>query len=398
MRCRCLACAAIAAFLQLAAPDARSAPSDELKELRASIASLRRELAAAEESKGEAADALRDSERAISEANRRLYELNGKLRRLSDELAALSERSRGIKEGIQSQKETLSRLLHGMYVSGRGETLALALSGKAPGDIARNLRYLGYVARTRADLLADLQARLAALDLLAAETRDKQQAIAEAQAEQLQERAELAKKNATRAEVLNRVAREVARQRSQLGTLKRDEARLANLVDRLSRLLARQAPPQPGTPRAAPMPGDKEPVLAAGSGRFRQLKGHLPLPVRGEVANRFGNPRSDTGLQWRGLFIRAPEGDSVRAVAAGRVVFADWLRGFGNLLIVDHGDGYMSLYGNNESLYKQVGEAIGGGDAIATVGSSGGSPESGLYFELRYQGKAMDPLQWVSLR
>ena len=101
---------------------------------------------------------------------------------------------------------------------------------------------------------------------------------------------------------------------------------------------------------------------------------------------------------WKGLFIASPAGQDVKAIAAGRVVFADWLRGFGNLLIIDHGDGYMSLYGNNESLYKQVGDTARGGETIAAVGNSGGNMDSGLYFEIRHQGVAFDPLGWVSLR
>jgi septal ring factor EnvC (AmiA/AmiB activator) len=131
---------------------------------------------------------------------------------------------------------------------------------------------------------------------------------------------------------------------------------------------------------------------------FQQLKGRLQLPVRGELTGRYGSPRSDTGLSWRGLFIQGPAGQEVKAIAAGQVVFADWLRGFGNLLIIDHGEGYMSLYGNNESLVRRVGEKVRGGDAVATVGSSGGNATSGLYFELRHQGKPFDPLGWVPLR
>ena len=120
--------------------------------------------------------------------------------------------------------------------------------------------------------------------------------------------------------------------------------------------------------------------------------------MRGELGNRFGSPRSDSGLNWKGLFIAARPGEEVHAIAAGRVVFADWLRGFGNLLIIDHGDSYMSLYGNNETLYKQVGETIRGGETIAAVGNSGGNTDSGLYFEIRYQGKPFDPLTWVNAR
>ena len=138
---------------------------------------------------------------------------------------------------------------------------------------------------------------------------------------------------------------------------------------------------------------------ASGDGRaFAQLKGRLHLPVRGELRNRFGSPREDSGLAWKGLFIATSAGQEVKAIAAGRVVFADWLRGFGNLLIIDHGGGYMSLYGNNESLYKLVGAETLGGETVAAVGNTGGNTDSGLYFEIRHQGKAFDPLAWIDLK
>jgi len=120
------------------------------------------------------------------------------------------------------------------------------------------------------------------------------------------------------------------------------------------------------------------------------------LPIKGELTNRFGSPREAGGLVWKGLFIRAEAGQTVRAIADGRVVFADWLRGFGNLLILDHGGGYMSLYGYNESLLKTVGEMIKSGDAIAEVGNTGGNLHSGLYFELRYQSKPLNPMSWLT--
>ena len=132
-------------------------------------------------------------------------------------------------------------------------------------------------------------------------------------------------------------------------------------------------------------------------GNFAQLKGRLRLPTRGVVTNRFGGRRQE-GSTWKGLFIRAAADSEVKAIASGRVVFADWMRGFGNLMIVDHGGNYLSIYGNNDSLQKQVGDSVEGGDAIAAVGNSGGNPESGLYFELRFQGEPLDPLRWVNLK
>ncbi|MFC3107877.1 murein hydrolase activator EnvC family protein [Undibacterium arcticum] len=129
---------------------------------------------------------------------------------------------------------------------------------------------------------------------------------------------------------------------------------------------------------------------------FAQLRGRLRLPVRGTLAAKFGSTRDD-GPSWKGLFIRAAEGSEIKAVAGGRVVFADWLRGFGNLLIIDHGGQYMTIYGNNQSLFKRAGDAIKSGEPIASAGNSGGNEQSGLYFEMRHQGRAFDPLGWVRL-
>ena len=120
--------------------------------------------------------------------------------------------------------------------------------------------------------------------------------------------------------------------------------------------------------------------------------------MRGELSGRFGSPRADGGITWKGLFITAKRGEDVRAVAEGRVVYADWLRGFGNLLIIDHGYRYLTLYANAEALLKQVGDNIRSGEPIATVGNSGGNPESGLYFEMRHEGKPFDPLSWMKMR
>jgi septal ring factor EnvC (AmiA/AmiB activator) len=143
---------------------------------------------------------------------------------------------------------------------------------------------------------------------------------------------------------------------------------------------------------------DETPTNAYAGSNFSSLKGKLNLPVRGDVINRFGSSRSDTGVSWKGLFIRASEGSEVKSVASGRVVFADWMRGFGNLIIVDHGSGYMSLYGNNQAVLKQVGDEVNAGDNIAAVGNTGGNESNGLYYELRRASKPLDPLSWSVIR
>jgi len=155
------------------------------------------------------------------------------------------------------------------------------------------------------------------------------------------------------------------------------------------------APAAAAVPAAqAAAPADIALAPAAPDGAFASLRGELRAPVAGKIAAKFGAKRGD-GPSWKGVFIRAGEGSDVHAVAGGRVVFAEWLRGFGNLIIVDHGGQYMSIYGNNQSLLKRAGDVVKAGDTIASAGNSGGNEESGLYFELRHQGRAFDPAGWV---
>lgn len=174
------------------------------------------------------------------------------------------------------------------------------------------------------------------------------------------------------------------------------EARAEAKVEAKNEAKAEPKPEPKPDLRLAPAakPSDIALAPAAPDGAFANLKGQLRQPVAGKVAARFGSKRGD-GPSWKGVFIRASEGADVHAVAGGRVVFAEWLRGFGNLIIVDHGGQYMSIYGNNQSLLKRAGDVVKSGDSIASAGNSGGNEESGLYFELRHQGRAFDPAGWV---
>jgi septal ring factor EnvC (AmiA/AmiB activator) len=384
-------------FLLVADPAAGAAgpgPKEkekELTELRGRIEALQKSLAEAEGSKSEAADALRESERAISETNRALRELAEQTREINGRLAEIGADSRRSEEALKTQQLLLARLLYQQYLGGQVEPLKLLLNREDPNDIARRLHYFGYVSRARAQLIGATRRNIAQLRELSLDAGQKSEELAAVTAESKALRAQLEREKRARSQVLTRISRDVQRQRREIGTLKRDETRLAQLVERLAKLVARSKPAPRVRNERVPQPGVVESA-------FTELKGKLNLPVRGELANRFGSPRADGGVVWKGLFITARTGEEVRAIADGRVVFADWLRGFGNLLIVDHGDAYMSLYGNNEALYKRVGDDIRGGDPVAAVGASGGNAESGLYFELRHQGRPLDPLDWVNIR
>lgn len=363
----------------------------ELRELRERIGALKKKLAAAEETRSEASDALRESEQAISEANRELHLLARQSRESGARLNALRKSAAETGTVLNGQQQLLARMLRQQYLQGEPEAFRLILSRVDPNDMARQLHYLAYVARARAQLVAGLRDNLRELDRLQQEIAVAMQAVARIAAEQTAQKKRLETEKRVRADVLARVSRDIHAGRKQIRVLQNNENRLTRLVEQLARLVRKPPAGRPRTRNEA-VPAD------SGGQAFATLRGLLALPVRGELGSRFGSPRSDGGLTWKGLFIAARAGEDVRAVAAGRVVYADWLRGFGNLLIIDHGDNYMTLYANAEALLKQVGDRIRGGEAVATVGNSGGNAESGLYFEMRHEGKPFDPLNWVNLR
>ena len=370
---------------------APKADKEDLKQLRNRIESLQKELASKEETKSEAADALRESERAISDANRKLSELAREQREARDTLNRVQAQSGQIKTNIEAQQAQLGKLLYRQYLGGQQEYLRLLLNRQDPNQIARELHYYGYLSRARTEGIKTLRLDLGQLDALSRESREKSAELAAIQAEQAAQKKHLEREKAEHKKLLTRISMQVDKQRREISKLKRDEERLSRLVEKIGKLLSRKQ-------GFAPLSNNRLPDASADGNPFASLKGRLSLLVRGELSNRFGSPRSDGGVIWKGLFIRSSSGNDVKAIAGGQVVFADWLRGFGNLMIVDHGGSYMSLYGNNETLYKQVGDSLRGGDTIATVGNSGGNPDSGLYFELRHQGKPFDPLSWVTTK
>ena len=360
-----------------------------LESLRSRIDALKQNLSDTEEDRSDASDALRASERGVSDANRKLRDIGAQQRSVQAELERTGQQSRKLEETIAAQQRELGQLLALRHISGREDYLKLLLSGRDPNQTARDLYYYSYISRAQAEFIRSLRANVAGLAQLASEGRAKSAQLAELEAQQRSSRKELLAQQAERRKVLAKLAQQIRSQRRQIKSLQRDEQRLSRLVEELSKVIA---------PATALRRNEKVPERGSEAGLFSALKGKLRLPARGELINRFGSPRSDGGLSWKGLFIRGSSGQEVRAVASGQVVYADWMRGFGNLLIIDHGQSYLTIYGNNESLLKQVGDRVGSGDTVATVGNSGGSPDSGLYFEIRHQGKAFDPMRWVSLK
>jgi septal ring factor EnvC (AmiA/AmiB activator) len=383
-------------------------PAADLQDLRSRINQLQRQMQETKGSHSEAVDALKKSEQAISEANRNLRVLEQQKSGLQTDLGTLRQNSRHTQSDIDAGMAELSRLLREHYQESAPDTLSLILSGKDPEASARELEYLSRTARSTGQVVAALQNNLHQMSVVSAQQEKKLKDLSSVEKKQADERRQLQVQTQERANLVAQLSTKIKAQKRNLESLQKDEKRLTQLVERLTQMLARreeerrarqkrEAESAGRKPGAPPAVGSVKNVPEAGyvGGEFAHLKGKLRLPVQGELLNRFGSPRSDTGMTWKGLFIRTPEGREVKAVAPGQVVFADWLRGFGNIIIVDHGDSYMTLYAGLQTLYGQVGERVKAGDSIATTGSTGGGADSGLYFELRHESKPQDPLKWV---
>ena len=403
----CVRALCLAAFL--AAPSCAASVNskkEELQDLKVRIESLRRDMAKAEESKTYAADQLRETESAISDVNRRLHELGAEGSGLKAELADLDTQSRRLERQAGAQQNQLARLLNRQFVGGDSDALKLLLSGEDPNQAARDQYFLTQLSRAKADLIQRLRVVAVEKKQLADAVRERQAQLAEIERRQQESRAQLLESKKHRLTTLAAIAGHLKTQRREIDTLKRDEQRLSKLIEGLARIVATKRS-KPKAPQATQGAGDTANAKSAKvkshdpgnvGGAFAARRGQLRLPVKGTISGRYGQPRPEGGATWKGIFIRAAEGLEVRAVAGGAVVFSDWLRGFGNLLVIDHGDDFLSVYGNNESLLAAVGASVKDGDAVATVGNSGGNPDSGLYFELRHRGQPFDPLKWASNR
>lgn len=361
-------------------------PQKDLSELRTRIDKLKHEIDSAEENKADVLDELKQSEQAISRINRGLHDLTLDRKDVTAALGDAQQQSKQARLRIQAQQVLLSKLLYQQYINGSQDTIRLVLNMQNPNEIARQVEYYGYLSRSRATLIVSLRHDLKKADAAEVVVKEKHAELVQSETRQIAEKRALQTEAITRKQTLSKLDRKINARRKQMVQLELDEKRLTRLVERLARAVAPVKTRLRKHGERASNPG----------GDFTKLKGRLKLPVAGELSNRFGSRRADTGTTWKGLFIRANRGSQVKVLGPGQVVFADWLRGFGNLIIVDHGDGYMSLYGNNETLLKQEGDRVTAGDSIANVGNSGGNAESGLYFEVRYQSRAIDPLQWVS--
>ena len=388
----------------------------EQQALKLELEKLKRQLAATETTRSANTDALAKAEIAISKTNRRLRELGAERQRVERQIAVLVAREQDAASRQKEQQSRRDALLRQMQRLSLRDPLQLLLEGDDPNQLSRDGQYLSYLGQAAQDSVSQLRLRRVELADLQQQSEQKRAELGVIEQDEAQSRQLLRLEQQQRQRTRDQLAKQAEGQRQSIARLERDDARLSSLIDRITALLAEQRRKEEAArqrneresarsarPEKAPKAGAVTPPAPVETGTgFAQQRGRLSLPVQGSIAARFGAPRKGDGSAAlppsKGIFIRAAEGADVRSVGSGQVVFADWLRGFGNLLVIDHGEGYLSIYGNNEALLRNIGDKVAVGEVVASVGNTGGNEAPGLYFELRFQGRPFDPLTWVAAR
>jgi len=372
----------VALISGLAAPDlaavAEDDPGARLEDLRQRIGKLQRQLERDADRRDKEAAGLRDAERVAAAAARELQRTRAAIADHRTRLARLGQEKEASQARLESQRHDLAVQVRAAYVGGRQERLRMVLNQQDPSLLGRLLVYYGYLNRYRAgqiDTVAKELSRLASLEQELAEATRELEAL---ENQRQREAAEVEQARLARATAVAELETRIESGAQQIARLESEEQAVLRLIEELQRALAEM----PGTQR--------EP--------FADQRGKLTWPVKGRLLHDFGQPRAGGSLRWNGVLVSADRGAEVRAVYHGRVAYADWLPGMGLLLVLEHGDGYLSLYGHNEVLFKDVGDWVQPGEVIAAAGDSGGRTRAALYFELRRGKQPQNPHRWFNAR
>ena len=356
------------------AQDTRQRTEADLKAINSRIERIRQQVERDSVEKNRLNRDLRAAEKSVASARSDLAAVQQARAERNAERARLAAERRKREQERDRTHESLSAQLRAAYLMGRNEPLKLLLNQRSPAQFGRNLAYYGYFGRLRANQIASINDNIAQIDELDAKIEAEDLELAKLEQERKMGLEELDTARRQRGRVLASLEQESRSRAASLKRLETQQAQLEQLLKDLNRALANSGPVDPNDP-------------------FGKLRGKLSWPVAGKLTAGFGDTRAGA-VRWNGLMIAADRGSPVKAVHAGRVVYADWLPGMGLLIIVDHGNGYLSLYGHNETLFKQAGATVEAGETISAAGDSGGRSQSGLYFEIRRAGKPVDPRPW----
>ena len=360
-------------------PDAINDTSEQISALRAEIESLQARLASQEDDRDDLQATLREAEIRMSGLDQQLAGLNGERAHLQQKIDQLDKEGKQLRTAQQQRADNIDASIQQLWLLQQGGGFRVWLGDQNPEDVVRNLAYFQMVIEAQQQSIEAYEQGLEALTLNRDAIAQTEIAVQE-QSEAIENaRDSLATQREARRVALAAINQRLKSDQQQLAVLMRDRERLDTLLSEL------QAVAKAAAPVVAPAT-DLKP--------FAESKGTLPMPVLGSLTNRFGG-RRNADIRWKGWLIAAEEGEAVHAVHGGQIIYADWLRGQGLLMVVDHGDGWLSLYAQSHSLLRGVGDRVNAGDVIARAGASGGSEISGLYFEIRHDGQPIDPADWI---
>ena len=348
--------------------------SRKLDALNKQITQLQKELRESDDKRGKLNAQLRESELKAAEASKQLLALNQQIKQLNSELDKLQKRQISLREKRSGQEQLVARELEAAHRLGGDEPLRMLFNLENPDHVNRMLKYYEHMVDARKSILLDYKNTLAELKAVETSLTENRSRLETAKSGAETSSIELQTKVAERKSVLAAIHKKFDSDNSRLKSLQQEKAQLEKVIATLEQNIAGLEAP------------NRQP--------FTRQKGKLPWPVEGRVRNYFGQ-RRNADLHWSGWLLGAKQSSAVNAVHYGRVVFADYLRGHGLLLIIDHGEGYLSLYAHNQILLKEIGSWVSAGETIARVGNTGGQESSALYFEIRHRGKAIDPKPWL---
>ena len=350
-----------------------------LKALEKEISNYKETLDSTQGQKSEIEATLERNEQGINKLINEIDTIEKELDTTNDKVSSLTEKQKELLTVKSEQQYYIEQQVRAAYEIGSQEYLKVLLNQEDPNEIARMLTYYDYFNQARSRQIESYNLTLLDLDRVTQELAEET-VVLESQRRALgAQQKSLTSVQKEKQMTLKALISQISTTGSALLKLEQDRGRLEQLLDKLEESLANLDAPRSAQP-------------------FAGMQGKLLLPVEGRISHRFGNQRNQGKLRWHGIFINAAEGESVYAVHYGRVVFSDWLRGFGLLMIISHGEGYMSLYGHNQALFRETGDWVSAGEVIAAVGDSGGQDKTGLYFEIRIDGKPNNPQNWCVTR
>ena len=350
-----------------------------LKALEKEISNYKETLDSTEGQKSVVEATLERNEQRINKLINEIDTIEKELDTTNDKVSSLTERQKELLTVKSEQQYYIEQQVRAAYEIGSQEYLKVLLNQEDPNEIARMLTYYDYFNQARSRQIESYNLTLLDLDRVTQELAEETVVLESQRRDLGAQQKSLASVQKEKQMTLKALISQISTTGSALSKLEQNRGRLEQLLDKLEESLANLDAPRSAQP-------------------FAGMQGKLQLPVEGRISHRFGNQRNQGKLRWHGIFIDAAEGESVYAVHYGRVVFSDWLRGFGLLMIISHGEGYMSLYGHNQALFRETGDWVSAGEVIAAVGDSGGQDKTGLYFEIRIDGKPSNPQNWCVTR